>query len=344
MNARLPVFAAFLATALAVPAARADTLRVPQDFPTIQAAVDVAVEGDVVLVSKGSYPGNVTIVGKSGIELRGKGKAVIEATGPGPALSVVECTGVLVRGIHVTGAVGGDGSGISVNDSSKVTLLKCTAFENEDDGFQGWDSTELAVEKCRALDNGDEGVQFWNVVHGRVERNIVIDTGHEGMDFETELPGPMDLFVARNRIVRPTWTGIYFLGIGAEIERNRVIDPHAIGMYLSSTGSLVERNVITRAGGDGLVLAEAYGDTLEKNRVLKPGGDGYDLLTAGGLFEKNVSTKASECGFHVRTGDNTFRKNKALKSALYDLMDEGGGGNVYELNVFKTVDPAGQQP
>src|SRR5215469_8519216 len=51
------VFAAAWVAALALggPALAGNTLRVPQDYSTIQAAVDAAVPGDVVAVSPGTY-------------------------------------------------------------------------------------------------------------------------------------------------------------------------------------------------------------------------------------------------------------------------------------------------
>jgi pectin methylesterase-like acyl-CoA thioesterase len=63
-----------LALALTLPlAASAATLRVPADHATIQAAVDAAVAGDVILIAKGSYAEAVAIDGKSQFTLRGKG-------------------------------------------------------------------------------------------------------------------------------------------------------------------------------------------------------------------------------------------------------------------------------
>ena len=43
----------------------AATLRVPQDYPTIQAAINAAHNGDLVLVSPGVYNENLTLSGNS---------------------------------------------------------------------------------------------------------------------------------------------------------------------------------------------------------------------------------------------------------------------------------------
>ncbi len=43
----------------------AGNVRVPQDYPTIQAAINAAVSGDVVLISPGTYNENLVISGKT---------------------------------------------------------------------------------------------------------------------------------------------------------------------------------------------------------------------------------------------------------------------------------------
>lgn len=45
--------------------AEATIRRVPEDYPTIQQAVNAAENGDIVLVSNGTYYENVVIYGKS---------------------------------------------------------------------------------------------------------------------------------------------------------------------------------------------------------------------------------------------------------------------------------------
>src|SRR5881227_2225480 len=62
--------ALLLAAALAAPTQH--TIRVPQDAPTVQAGVDAAAPGDVVLVDRGTYPGGVVVPkAKAGLTIRG---------------------------------------------------------------------------------------------------------------------------------------------------------------------------------------------------------------------------------------------------------------------------------
>ncbi|ALN60952.1 leupeptin-inactivating enzyme 1 [Lysobacter antibioticus] len=71
---------ASLALALALPAAAQTTLRVPADYPTIQAAINAAVAGDTVLVSPGSYPERLNY----------DGKAITVISEGGPAATVID--------------------------------------------------------------------------------------------------------------------------------------------------------------------------------------------------------------------------------------------------------------
>ncbi|MEE9131513.1 MAG: hypothetical protein V3T84_15970 [Phycisphaerales bacterium] len=82
----LIVLAVSLAVA-SVKTARADTINVPGDYPTIQAGIDAAVNGDEVVVADGVYTGP----GNRGIDFNGKLITVRSANGPDNC--IIDCQG-----------------------------------------------------------------------------------------------------------------------------------------------------------------------------------------------------------------------------------------------------------
>jgi|GEM_PF-1080053 len=64
--------------------ARAETIYVPQNYPTIQAGIDAAVDGDTVLIADGIYTG----AGNEGIDFTGK--AIVVKSENGPARCIID--------------------------------------------------------------------------------------------------------------------------------------------------------------------------------------------------------------------------------------------------------------
>jgi len=84
-------------------------LRVPQDYPTIQAAIDAAVSGDRILVSPGTYEETITLY-KSGIVLMGSGSGtVIRGNGSSHVVYCENITGeeTVIEGFKITNGIYG---------------------------------------------------------------------------------------------------------------------------------------------------------------------------------------------------------------------------------------------
>lgn len=73
----------------AAPAAFAGTINVPGDFPTIQQAIDAAVNGDLVKVGNGTFTENIDLKGKA-ITIRGNGinKTTISGANGGSTVTI----------------------------------------------------------------------------------------------------------------------------------------------------------------------------------------------------------------------------------------------------------------
>ncbi len=71
--------------------AHADILHVPGDFPTIQAAIDAAMDGDEVEVHPGTYNENINLLGKA-ITVRS-----VDPTDPAVVVStIINASGLFV--------------------------------------------------------------------------------------------------------------------------------------------------------------------------------------------------------------------------------------------------------
>lgn len=128
------------------------TLRVPGDFPTIQAAIDQAASGDVILIAAGIYEESFTIA-KDNLTIRGD----VEITPP----EVVECCGSEIFDVLSTVTIRGQ---ITILNADNLTIegLTVTGF-----GFgiyvQGnmIDPVKnLVVRYCNVSRNWKSGIQM----------------------------------------------------------------------------------------------------------------------------------------------------------------------------------------
>jgi len=120
---------------------RGATLRVPEDFPTIQSCIDAAASGmDECIVAAGTYHEAIDYLGKS-VSIRsaeGSKVTIIDATGLGS--SVVTCingedSSAVLEGFTITGGTGtlfaGDVSGGGMlNFDSTPTIVDCIFRDN----------------------------------------------------------------------------------------------------------------------------------------------------------------------------------------------------------------------
>ncbi len=115
----------------------AATINVPADYTTIQAAVDAASGGDVILVAPGTYTGT----GDEVVDTDGKAITIKASGTPGETIidgegarGVVLCgsgegADTIIEGFTITGGFASAGGGISCSSSSP-TITGCTISDN----------------------------------------------------------------------------------------------------------------------------------------------------------------------------------------------------------------------
>jgi Right handed beta helix region len=118
---------------LHAPSTRAATLVVPGNYATIQAAINAASGGDVILVSPGEYSENLDYLGKA-IAIRSVSGPVVSTINVASGTAVKMGSDSELSGFTVSGASAEFGAGIAVTGNNQ--LIENNIFQS-DQGFPG---------------------------------------------------------------------------------------------------------------------------------------------------------------------------------------------------------------
>lgn len=314
----IPIGAAVAVASLLLPAAAfADTIVVvPGAGNPIQAAFDQAQDGDTIVLTKGSYPGDATLQGKADINVRGSGKPVIDGTlGGDHGLTFDTIAGLGVTGIAFRNFTD---DGIRVTDCADVVISKCSFEDIGDIAIEEYACAGFTVTKCR----------FLTVGAGIMSTETSQDTGTTG------------IVLTKNALEDVAGRAISVTGPDAIIEGNRILSAGSDGIVVyfgsNARGALVSRN---RIDGPGRGIS-CYGadSVVSKNRVVNCGSTGIELIdTNGGTVEKNAVSGCGGYGFMVQSTGTLIRSNRISESGNKDLGSTfGEGSNTYEENRYET--------
>ncbi|HVO76937.1 MAG TPA: right-handed parallel beta-helix repeat-containing protein [Candidatus Bathyarchaeia archaeon] len=213
---------------------RALTLRVPGNCATIQGAIDLATNGDTILVAPGSYGGTAAIVfdTKGNVRLVSEaGRAVTAIVG---ALELMNSNKIVVSGFTIAGGVGIICSGgtvvrdcaISNSTGSGIVITHCPAGAYSDativgniihdsftHGVEGdLSGGEAAISGNEISGNGASGI---SITHSycHISSNVIRDNGANGISVSL-----CTAFILRNTIVRNAGAGVRFATGGSAFD------------------------------------------------------------------------------------------------------------------------------
>ncbi len=351
------------ATALLSLPAAADTLHVPQDHATIQAAVDAAADGDTIRVSAGTYPEALLVSGKSGLILQALGKVVLDAGGAednGVRLS--DAPDTQLTGLRVTGALdaafeaddcpglqlvrcrseGSLGDGFHVKTSDGARLDRCRVEVTLGNGIRLFDTDDATVRRCRV-----EGVATGVFAEGcdglLVERNVLLDVQSWGLLLGVSLADQVNASqVLRNTIDTDARIsiGIELRGVDNVLERNVIRDVDGSGLEVDneSTGNTLRRNRVLRATGTGFSGGGAF-TTLEDNRFVDVAGAGIESDRDGLVLLRNRVLRAGGLGIDCNSLGATVTDNRIVGAGLVGLRanSNAGGSTLADNRVVASI-------
>ncbi|HNA28448.1 MAG TPA: hypothetical protein PK437_00215 [Thiobacillaceae bacterium] len=176
---RLP---ALLLAALALGAcwrAEARVIRVGPggDFTLPSQAAAAAVDGDIVEIQAGAYPGDAAVWRANGLTLRGVGEGRARllsrgATAEGKAIWVIKGRDTRVEGIEFAGARVPDGNGAGIRQEGANLVVSRCLFRNNENGILAGPNPEsdILVEYSEFAHNGHGDGRTHNLYIGAVRR------------------------------------------------------------------------------------------------------------------------------------------------------------------------------
>jgi parallel beta-helix repeat protein len=235
------------------------TLTVPDDYPTIQAAVSAAGSGDTIYVRKGIYAENI-ILGKS-LTLQGEdpGGTVIDGGGRASAIQVtashVHLSGLTIKngldGIHLT----------SIRPVHHLTVQNCVVTENAREGMIVRNSGGFhLVEDCVFSYNGGYAVN----AH-QFSRSIIRNCRVFGNSGGLRVGWGWYIQVSGNRVYRNQSSGIYPDSCYySTVEKNLIYANGKIGIkmgYISSRNTIRENIIMGHE--EGILIGLEWGGYSE---------------------------------------------------------------------------------
>ena len=317
-------------TGKALPATRRAsgvTRRVPRDYRTIQAAVNAARPGDLVLVEPGIYREEVRITIPS-LVIRGsdRNRVIVDAEFKRPNAISITADGVAVESLTVRNALA---NGLFWSGVNGYRASYVTAYNNADYGIYAFGSRDGVFEHSYASGSPDAGFYIGQcnpceaVIDGVVaEGNALGYSGTNASDVD---------------IVRSVWRHNW-AGIVPNTGDYELLPPF---QRVSIVGNLIEGNanlaapgkdVEWEAFGNGIVLAGGNDSLVARNLVVDHPNHGI-LVTPN--LDQHFWTSAGN-----RVRDNVVRGSGRADLAL---AGPAGAGNCFSGNTLRSTVPVGLQ-
>lgn len=332
------VWLTFVTGALCALPAIADTLHVPSEYPTIQAAIDAAVNSDIVEIADGTYTG----VGNRDLDFGGKAITVRSASGD-PTLCTIICDGgsrgfyfhngegpdSIVQGLTVKDGFADvdDGGGMYIRVCSP-TLVDCVldnCYARWGGGISAYGDVTLincTIKDC-VSDRGGGGIRFTG---GNLTLTNCTITGNNGGDIEYSGGGL-------------SFSGNSMTLTNCVISNNRASSGGGITCFGHSSNIILTNCVLAnnrctgqQYGGAMLINAnDQRWDVIMENCTITQNVASHGRAWALFAYEDRCRVFASNC--ILRNGIDQFwfsNGDDTLLTATYSNVREGwpGEGNI----------------
>ncbi len=306
------------------------TIRVPSQYPTIQAGVNAANPGDVVLVEKGTYTETVD-VSKSSIRIIAEKKhdVILQAVNRGQnPFTLNNVTNVEIYGFVIQNSLRGvfvyrggyhriignimqnSGEGILTEDSTGNFIYQNTIRNNDSVGvLLGWNigSTNNSVVDNTINNNGFHGIEIWSPVNAN---NSVID----------------------NKLFRNSGDGVKVKGLNTLVYGNEAKGNSQsgvnfeIGDYAAAADNEIEKNT-----GSNLLISSHHAIIIDND--VEDNGTGIEINGNYNIVQENDVEENTDDGIEVDGSKNTVAGNDLEDNTPQSIDNNGTDNNIINNDI-----------
>jgi parallel beta-helix repeat protein len=339
-------------------------IRVPEDYQTIQEAVNAASVGDTILVAPGTYHENI-ILNKS-ILLIGESKenTIIIGSGNGDVIHIssskVKVSYFTIKnsgnnlgdaGIELNGSTNSSISGcnlmnnhcgIFLNSSDHNMLINNTSHSNKGSGIFLWLSDNNTLEKNTCYSNEGHGIFLW-LSDGNTLTNNTCNLNESPFRVskwpERIVPSGIALWGSSNNVLINNICdlnadhGIKLIGLSQSIDR-------MIIKIKASSNNILVNNTCSNNEHAGIWLTISHNNILNNNTCNSNNEPGIFLWknSNNNMLISNKCKFNTDWGIALRSSNNNMVVNNTSSSNDHGIDLKSSVGNTLIGNTFNSND------
>jgi len=321
------------------------TIIVPDDFSTIQAAINAASDGDTIFVRNGTYYGNVIVNKTLSLDGESRDSTILDGNNSGTVVTIVQDDVSFMNftvkdsgsldwdtGIYVTSFNNNISDNLVTDNNNGVHLmggnnsLRGNILTNNTYNLGVWGDSISGFEQNIDTSNMIEGKHVYFLVN---QKDIVIpsNAGYVGivnsfnisimnLDLEKNGEGVLLAFSSGCSIIKTTTSnnrlGFYLFGSQENVVSGNVLTGNGVGVYLDlSESNTLSLNDIGYSGsaypGSGVELHWSSDNTIENNHVTNVSSTGIGVWGNPGQDNEIIGNKVLDCGLGLVIGNLATR-------------------------------------
>ena len=328
------VFASFLILIALASVSAAKTIYVPDDYLTIQSAVNAASPGDTIIVRDGLYKEHV-IVNKQLTIKSERGYANCVVNGEGSDVFALYADGIRIEGFTITRGR----HGIFINSNNNSISNNNISSNNEDGIYIPSSNNNIISDNI--ISNNDDGIFLWYSNNNCISDNIISNNNNNG----TYLYHSNNNNISNNNILNnynPYYisAGIYLKYSNKTSISNNNISNNMYGIFLwySNKTSILNNNISDNRYGEvvGGIFLWYSNKTSILNNNISYNGCGILLWYSNktSILSNNISYNLCGISLFEYSNENSISKNNINSNYCGVGVSGSSSNNIISNNII----------